>query len=746
MKKTLTTFIIASTIFFTLSSYSNPLNSYKIEQKITSNPNFKNIIKNVEKKYSDAKKNYINADYNSALKNINQAKSDVVNIRNNKNHKQELLKNFYSHIKSAQLNLMYSRPVESRGIYLDVDTIPTTKKDISDLIKKIKEANFNIIYPEVFRRGYAIFPNKIAQIDDKFKKVDFDVFEYITQEAHKNNIEVYPWIWTFRVKSPLWGDSFLKRYPDLVARREKYRFEDREPLFLSPSDPRARALILSLIKKIIVDYKIDGMLLDYIRYDETLPDDILTMQNFRKYYFEKHKKNPPNKIVQGDFEFLELQLWRENQITEMVKNVKKLFATNRPKAKLGVAVFRNEQQTRLLKMQDWRYWANNKYIDFVCPMLYTDNTKELNDWIDIESDDDTRKDFLYPSLGALRFNSNDDFYPLVGLLHKRNVTGLNIFALSHFGTNTMGELAKGVFRKPALIPDKSLEKSIKEILKDNNDWLRKIKKEEVNLAYKLNNILYELEQLPFSYSNKNLFKKTINNIDKQNIPQSLKENITNNLEYCIKIIKIYEVRSLTKSFKQTIPPFLKFLEDARYIPPAKFLKVGSRPIIDGDLEYKFWDNIEPISNFYSYTGTSKPEVETIVKTTYSKENIYISFENFEDEQVNNINNDYVEIYFYNKSNKKTYCFQIDSKNNKTYFENNYKKGSFFWKAGVKKLNGKWLVEIEIPLKALDIQDFKDISGNFLRNREHEIINKSLWYPDYNQKDNRLGFGKFNFLK
>lgn len=741
MKKTLTSLILASILFFSLASYSTTFNSYKLEQN-NSTRDFKNVIKTVEKKYSEAKKNYINADYNSALKSITLAKKDIFNY--NKNHKPEILKAFYTHIKIAQLNLMYSRPVESRGLYLDVDSIPNNKKDISELIHKIKQGNFNIIYPEVFRRGYTIFPNSIAEIDGKFKKVDFDVFEYITQEAHKNNIEVYPWIWTFRVKSPLWGDSFLKRYPDLVAKKEKYRFEDREPLFLSPSEPKARNLILSLIKKIVVDYKIDGMLLDYIRYDETLPDDTLTMKNFRKYYFEKHKKNPPTKILQGDFEFIELQLWRENQITEMVKEVKKLFATNKPKAKLGVAVFRNEQQTRLLKMQDWRYWANNKYVDFVCPMLYTDNSKELNDWVDIESDDDTRKDFLYPSLGALRFNSNDDFYPLVGLLHKRNITGLNIFALSHFGTSSMDELSNSVFRKPAIIPDKSLEKSVKAMLRDSSNWLKNLKKEEVSLSSRLNNVIYELDALNFNYSNKNYFQKTINNINKQNIPQALKEQITNKLSYCIKLIEIYEFRSLNKNFKQTIPPFLKFLEDARYIPPAKFLKVGSRPIIDGDLEYKFWDNIEPISNFYSYSGTSKPEVETIVKTTYSKDNIYIAFENFEEDYINN--KDYVEVYFYNKSNKKNYCFHIDTQNNKSYFENGYRKGSSFWKSGVKKINGKWLVEIEIPLNHLYFKDFKDISGNFLRNRENEIIKKSLWYPDYNQKDDKISFGKFNFLK
>ncbi|MEK7431583.1 MAG: family 10 glycosylhydrolase [Cyanobacteriota bacterium] len=711
-------------------------------KKITSKDIYNNKIVALEKKYSDTRKLYKNVDYNSAKNNINLAKKQAQALRSN--NSKENLKSFNQTINKANLNLLYSRAVESRAIYLDADSIPTTKKEISDLIIKIKKANFNIIYPEVVRRGYSIYPNKITDIEDKFKKCDFDVFKYIVDESHRNNIEVYPWVWVFRVKSPLWGDSFLNKYPDLIAKKGKYSFEDREPLFLSPSEPKARELMLSLISDIAKNYQIDGILLDYIRFDETLPDDILTKKYFRDYYFQKYKREPANKIVLGDNDFLEFQLWRENQVTEMVKNIKTEIKINRPKAKVGVAVFRNESQTRLLKMQDWRYWYNKNYIDFICPMLYTDLPKELDNWIDTESDYNERKDFIYPSLGALRFNKNSDLYPLADLLHKRNVLGFNIFSLVHFGTESFDELSEGIFRKKSFITDHSLEKSLDIILEENNNWLKKISNEERNNSSEINKAIVKINKLA-NTTNKKDFEKISLEIKKLSLPKNLINEITSQLEYAIQIIEVYDFKkdSVGKIFRQTPPPSLKVLEEAKYIPPAKFFKTTKKAIIDGNLEDDFWDRIEPISNFYSYDGTISTQVETITKLAYNKENIYISFENIEPE-MNNSKKDSIEIYINDK--KRQHHFLVDINNKKDYEVNKNKKSPSVFTSSIKKLTDKWFVEVQIPIKHLGLSDLNNISANFVRNRDIEIIKKNVWFPNYNQKDKTIIFGKTIFIK
>ena len=322
---------LISALTISNSALAHSLEDYYIKETTINGVNLTQSYKRVnelmvqvEKKVRLNSTNYKNIDYNSAERALKSAKNLVFKAkRNNEVEARKLLKEALRELKDAQLYLIPSRKVESRALYLDTDSIPTSKIEISKLLYEIKKANFNIIYPEVFRRGYTIFPNKIADIDDQFKNTNFDVLEYIVKEAHRMKLEVYPWIWVFRVKSPLWGDSFLKRYPNLIARRDKYTFEDREPLFLSPASPKARMLITELIRQIAEKYPIDGLLLDYIRYDETLPDDTITKSYFREYYYNKYKQDPPKEITIDNPVFKEFQLWREDQVTEMVKIIKR---------------------------------------------------------------------------------------------------------------------------------------------------------------------------------------------------------------------------------------------------------------------------------------------------------------------------------------------------------------------------------------------------------------------------------------
>jgi len=48
-------------------------------------------------------------------------------------------------LRNAQLNLMPSRVAEARGLYIDADSIPKSKYEITRLIQTLKKANF-ILY------------------------------------------------------------------------------------------------------------------------------------------------------------------------------------------------------------------------------------------------------------------------------------------------------------------------------------------------------------------------------------------------------------------------------------------------------------------------------------------------------------------------------------------------------------------------------------------------------------------------
>lgn len=770
---------ILTSLILLFASSSIPVNAAKIEDytiKYSSNysnistslKQRENLLKEIENKELYLKKSFVNRDFINSSKELKLAKNSIKEAKNHISKKQneeakKHLKQIDINLKNAQLYLMPSRLVESRALYLDTDSIPTTEKEIEILVKEIKDAGFNVIYPEVFRRGYTIYPNKFAEVDEQFKDAKFDILKKIVDEAHKNKLEVYPWVWAFRIKSPLWGDSFLKRYPEIIARRKKYEFEDREPLFISPASVKGRQIIANLVKDIAERYHIEGFLLDYIRYDETLPDDILTMQYFKEYYVDKYKKEPPTVIKQGTREFLELQLWRENQVTEAVKLIRREVKLARPNTKIGVAIFRTEKEGRLLKMQDWRYWSNNLYIDFICPMLYTDNNKDLNDWINSETNNDKRKDFLYPSLGAHRFNNNDDFYTLNWLLHKRNIAGMNIFSLTHFGRDGLDELSKGIFREKAFIPDESLNKSLKILLSDMSSKLKKMKSNNSNikdLVFNIDKLSYSLPENDSLKVNdiKNLLNKIKDLIYKSKsiLNPILFDEIENQVLYCHKLNDIYTVRSnaVGKPTNQTLPP-LPFIKNKNYKLPLTKVSFVSEKKNNSTIDFNFWNKLEPLIISDYQKTVAEPEVETNIKLAYDKDNFYILYENLETdmskikgkyryEDNEKLLEDDSNEFILEMPDKNIYKFAVSSNNLKLDARNEDISFNLNWKSLIKKDNDRWMVEFIIPFKELNYNPKKNdtIKGNFFRNRYQEVFPRLNWIPEFNE-ENPLGNILFN---
>src|SRR4029079_16154845 len=66
--------------------------------------------------------------------------------------------------------------------------------------------------------------------------------------------------------------------------------------FMSPAAPEDRRFIMLLVDELVQKYQLDGILLDYIRYDETIANDNVSQTAFRLDYFEKHGAWPPDPL------------------------------------------------------------------------------------------------------------------------------------------------------------------------------------------------------------------------------------------------------------------------------------------------------------------------------------------------------------------------------------------------------------------------------------------------------------------
>ncbi|MBO9541934.1 family 10 glycosylhydrolase [bacterium] len=396
----------------------------------------------------------------------------LIEMREDPKRVQEWLDKARDRLDASYLGTSPSRGVEARGLFIDMSSLPKTQEGIRELVERLSRANFNMIIPEVFRRGYTLYPSRFTDKDPEFAKLGFDPFRTLVSEAHRAGIEVHPWIWTFRVKSPGFGDPVLSRLPALAARGPK----TADPRFLSPGDPRAREWVFGLVDELTDRYDVDGLLLDYIRYDEETPDDWISQTSFGLDYYARHGAFPPSPLKPNSPAWVEYQLWREQQVNLTVQTLAQRLKLKNPNLQLSVSTFRGERYGRLNKMQHWRHWSNNGWTDFVTSMLYTSKTSDLGTWLNWETDNGTRTNLLYAILGPHRM---DDPIPQtleqIEYLNQRQSPAVLFFALAHLKPGMLEALEAGPFRKPAMNPGRKLIPAARRVLAElDNSYLGQV--------------------------------------------------------------------------------------------------------------------------------------------------------------------------------------------------------------------------------------------------------------------------------
>lgn len=379
----------------------------------------------------------------------------------------------------ARMRMMPSRAVEARGIFLDAGALPKTPEGVRYLLSSLSRSGFNVIYPEVFRRGYTLYPSRLTEQDPEFRKSP-DLLKTLVSEAHALGMEVHPWIWTLRVRSPGFGNPVLDRLPALSSRATPappaaaHGAADASPRFLSAAEPRARQWVGLLVDEMFSRYGFDGLMLDYIRYDETIPDDETSRTYFALDYFAKYGQYPPSPIPPNSQAAADWQGWREEQVNLLVKDLSERLKRKNPRIIISASTFRGESFARLTKMQHWRHWSNNRWVNVVTSMLYTSKVEDLATWLSWETDGYKRPNLLYPVLGPHRMNDASwESLAQVRLIQQKNQPGVIFFAMSHVPQTLLSTLAEGPFRRKAMLPHRNSALAAKRVLQDlDGSYLR----------------------------------------------------------------------------------------------------------------------------------------------------------------------------------------------------------------------------------------------------------------------------------
>ncbi|MDR0871094.1 MAG: family 10 glycosylhydrolase [Planctomycetaceae bacterium] len=296
-------------------------------------------------------------------------------------------------------------------------------------MKELSEAGFNAVIPNFLWGGSANYASDVLHRNKKFEQYG-DQVEQAIAAGKKYGVEVHAWQVCWRLEgSP-------REYIEKMQKegRTQVSFNGEPSAWLCPSNPKNIDLECETLCELVRKYKdLDGIHFDYIRY----PDSEHCYCEGCKERFESaagvNAENFP-KDVRGTGKFAkQYNQWRCGNITKLVERVHKEAKVIRSNIKISAAVFPSYPGCKYGISQDWGLWVERGYLDFVCPMDYTDNPANFEGYIQRQKEIVKDRIPLYPGIGATATGiamTPDRVAAEIDIVRKQNAPGFVIFNLT----------------------------------------------------------------------------------------------------------------------------------------------------------------------------------------------------------------------------------------------------------------------------------------------------------------------------
>jgi uncharacterized lipoprotein YddW (UPF0748 family) len=270
---------------------------------------------------------------------------------------------------------------ELRGVWLtNIDSnVLFEKKRLNNTLQKLKDLNFNVVYPTVWNWGWTLYPSPVAEavigknLDPEPGLQGRDMLKETVEMGHAKNLKVIPWF-EFGFMAP--ADSELaKRRPQWLTNRSDgskiWKEGTHDRVWLSPFRPDVQEFIQALIVEIVSKYDIDGIQID----DHFgLPGEL----GYDAYTVELYKKEHNGKAPPKDTKNPEWVKWRANKITEYLKRV--FIAIKAVKKDCIISVAPNPQRFSYdYFLADWERWERMGLVEDLVLQIYRDDLKVFND-------------------------------------------------------------------------------------------------------------------------------------------------------------------------------------------------------------------------------------------------------------------------------------------------------------------------------------------------------------------------------
>jgi uncharacterized lipoprotein YddW (UPF0748 family) len=303
--------------------------------------------------------------------------------------------------------------------------------------KLLSENGFTAVLPNMLWGGTAHYASDILPRSGTFEKYG-DQLDQCCKAAKKFGLEVHVWKVNFNLTTA------PKQFVERMRREGRTQINAKgEKLdWLCPSHPENRKLELESMLEVAEKYPVAGLHFDYIRY----PDSSTCFCDGCRERFEKESgksvENWPKDCHLGPRKE-EYNDWRCKQITALVAAVYEGTKKIRPEIKISAAVFGAYPDCRRSVAQDWPEWIKAGYLDFVCPMDYTENDDYFRTLVKSQIELADKKIPVYPGIGATATKMNlsaEQLRKQIGIARELGAEG---FAIFNFDVKTAGKMERG---------------------------------------------------------------------------------------------------------------------------------------------------------------------------------------------------------------------------------------------------------------------------------------------------------------
>lgn len=269
-------------------------------------------------------------------------------------------------------------------------TVDQKKEKIRKILDDHKKANMTSVLWQVRQSGTAYYNSSFEPWGSYAGGTypGFDPLQYAIEEAHKRGLELHAWFNVFASGSLVQGTP-AQQHPEWIC-RDQSNAPMTSNIALSPGLPAVQNYILNVAMEVVNNYDIDGLHLDYIRWNEyssapnapaqkedevdgMIPDEqinFITENPASRYLYDV--EHPFSAGVPSGFSSWE-EWWRWS-VTDFVRRMHDSIQTVKPYVRLSVAALGKYNWSGWngysVVYQDAALWFNQGYIDQMTAMHY----------------------------------------------------------------------------------------------------------------------------------------------------------------------------------------------------------------------------------------------------------------------------------------------------------------------------------------------------------------------------------------